>query len=311
MVHNRIHHWFLQHLRAFKLACIEFIHTPFTNALTICVIGMAITFPLCLFIALENLQYVDSSWEISTPSISLYLKTSTQKADVEALTKSLQTNPAIEKITYISPEEGLTQFEKNTAFSNAIKLFQHNPIPGVLVVYPNEKNRTPDQINSLFTTLKQMPFVDLAELDMNWITRLYNIIQVGQKVTQALSLLFAFGIVLIVGHTLRAQLAQHLREIQVLRLIGATNAFIRRPLLYRGVLYGLFGGIVAWIAIASLLTELQSPISQLAQTYQSTFQLESLSWPQGVILLVIASVLGLIGAWIITAQFLNMPEQMD
>ncbi|MDP1574803.1 MAG: permease-like cell division protein FtsX [Coxiellaceae bacterium] len=311
MVHNRINQWFLQHLRALKLACIEFIHTPFTNVLTICVIGMAITFPLCLFIALENLQYADSNWEISTPSISLYLKTSTQKADVDALTKSLQTNPAIEKITYITPEEGLAEFEKNTPFTGTIKLFQHNPIPGILVVYPNEKNHTPDAINNLFTTLKQLPFVDLAQLDMNWVTRLYDIIQVGQKVTKALSLLFAFGIVLTVGHTLRAQLAHNLKEIRVLRLIGATNAFIRRPLLYRGVLYGLLGGVVAWVAIASFLTELQSPVSQLAQSYQSVFQLESLSLPQGIILLIVASLLGLTGAWIITAQFLNMPEQVD
>lgn len=311
MIHNSFARWSLAHVRAIKVACVEFIRAPFINLLTVCVIGLAITLPLCLFIALENLQYVDSSWEISTPSISLYLKPATETADVDALRKSLESNAAIEKINYISPEQGLADFQKNTPFSGVIRLFQHNPIPGVLVVYPNAENRTPEAINALFMTLKQAPFVDLAQLDIKWITRLYDIILVGKKVTKALTLLFAFGIVLIIGHTLRTQLAHHIKEIQVLRIIGAPNAFIRRPLLYRGALYGLIGGILAWGAVLSLLSSLQAPISQLAQTYASSFQLESLSVSQGIVLLITAGLLGLIGAWVITTQFLNTPEHIE
>jgi cell division transport system permease protein len=156
-----------------------------------------------------------------------------------------------------------------------------------------------------------MPYVDIAQLDMNWVTRLYDMITIGKKITKALSLLFGFGVVLIIGLTLRSSLSSHVNEIQVMRLIGATNGYIRRPLLYRGMLYGFLSGVTAWILITLFLNTLASPVSQLAQTYKTPFQLQGLEFSQGVMLLCISALLGLISAWLITTQFLNRPEQMD
>ena len=307
--HNQISGWFLSHLRAIRLALGELIRAPISNFLTILVIGIAISLPLGFIIVLENLQYVDKTWETSAPTISLYLQTTTTPSEVDALIKSLRANSDIKKVTYISPEEGLTEFEKNTPFGSIVKLFQHNPIPGVIRVLPIKENRSPESVRTLYLSLKQLSFVDVAQLDMNWITRLYDVILIGKKVAKAISILFAFSVVLIIAHTLRGSLAHHLREIQILRLIGASNAFIRRPLLYRGVLYGLLGGAIAWLGINLFLTQLQPPITQLAETYHTTFQLHIISLPQGLILLGISALLGLLSAWLILSQFLNQAEQ--
>jgi cell division transport system permease protein len=262
-------------------------------------------------VLLKNLQIADSSWNASAPTISLYLKSDTTPAALDAFMQSLQNNPHIDSVHYVSPQEGLTAFEKNTPFSDVIKLLPNNPIPGVITVLPATKDQNPDAVNALFLTLKQAPLVDMAQLDMNWVTRLYDIISIGKKITKGLSLLFGFGVILIIGHTLRASLSNHMNEVQVMRLLGATNAYIRRPLLYRGILYGLLGGGVAWVFIDVLLMQLQHPISQLAQTYRTPFQLQTISFSLGFQVLLVSIVAGFISAWLITTQFLNQPEQMD
>jgi len=311
MQHSRSTRWFLEHIRALHIAFAEFIKAPLANIVIVLVIGVAVTLPLCLYIALQNMQYVDTTWEITTPSISLYLKTSTEAADAQAFVKSLQVNKAIEKVTYISPEQGLQDFEKSSSFATASHLFQHNPIPPVIVVVPNQENRSPEALKALFATLKASSFVDEAQLDINWVTRLYDLVQIGEKVAQALGVLFGFLVILIVGHTLRSQLSHHMKEIQILRLIGATNAFIRRPLLYRGAIYGLLGGVIAWIILEIILGALQSPIAQLAETYRTSFTLSSLSFLRGAFLIIGVGFLGYIGAFLVAYQFLNLPEKVE
>jgi len=303
--------WLLSHARAASFAFSEFTRSPIANFITVCVIGIAIALPLGFYVLLKNLQAVDSTWNTSAPTISLYLTSNTSAEQTNSLIQTLRADPRVSQVNYISPEQGLKLFEKNTPFSSAIQLFQQNPIPGVITVLPTLHNQNPDAINALFTTLKAMPYVDIAQLDMNWVTRLYDMIAIGKKITKALSLLFGFGVVLIIGHTLRSSLSNHINEIQVMRLIGATNGYIRRPLLYRGTLYGLLSGVTAWVLITVFLNTLQSPVSKLAETYKTPFQLQALEFSQGMVLLGISALLGLISAWLITTQFLNRPEQMD
>ncbi len=309
--HQPLSRWFISHARAIQFSAREFIRSPFTNLITICVIGIALALPLGFFIVLENLQYVDKIWDTNTPTISLYLKSNTSDAQANAIVQQLQENKDISRVTYISPDQGLAAFEKNTTFGDAVKLFQKNPIPGVIVVTPMIQDHDPEAIQTLYLALKQSPAVDVAQLDMDWVTRLFDFILIGKNLVKALSILFGFGVVLIIGHTLRASLSSHTKEIQVMKLIGATNAYIRRPLLYRGMLYGLLGGIVALIFVSLFLSQLQKPVSQLAQTYRTLFELQTISFSDGFFVLLIASALGFISAGLIITQFLNLPEQVE
>ncbi|HLB55883.1 MAG TPA: permease-like cell division protein FtsX [Coxiellaceae bacterium] len=311
MTHSIFIRWLLSHVRAVKFAFSELLRAPISNFITLCVIGIAIALPVGFFVLLQNLQTVDTTWNISTPTISLYLKSDITSAQANNLIQSLQNNSDIAKINYVSPDQGLALFEKNTPFNNIGDLFQHNPIPGVVTVFPTTRNQNPQAINTLFQTLKALPLVDVAQLDVNWVTRLFDIVSIGKKITNAISLLFGFGVILIIGHTLRSSLSDHINEIQVMRLIGATNAYIRRPLLYRGILYGLLGSIIALLLILIFFSQLQSPIAQLAQTYQTPFHLQKISFLLSFKVLCASMLAGLIGAWIITTQFLNQPELTD
>jgi len=309
--HHFFSRWIIAHVRAIQFAFRELIRTPIANFFTICVIAIAIALPLSFFVLLENLQYVDNVWDANAPTISLFLKTNTTRAEAEILIQQLQLNPTIKKLKYVSPRKGLAAFQKETPFGDATKLFQKNPIPGVITVFPASTNQNTNEINALYQSLKQLPAVDVAQIDMNWVARLFDIIAIGKQVTKALSLLFAFGVVLIIGHSLRASLSAHIKEIRVMKLMGATHTYIRRPLLYRGILYGFLGGFLGWVLTTVFLAQLQHPVSRLAKTYNTLFHLQTISFSVFVLLLLTTMFLGFISAWLIITQFLNQPEQTD
>lgn len=309
--HNRFSRWLISHTHAIQFAFQEFIRTPIANFFTICVIAIAIALPLGFLVLLENLQYANSMWEVNSPTISLFLKTDVTQSQVDALMRQLRNTSGIKSVKYISPEAGLASFEKNTPFGDTVTLLQKNPIPGVITIFPVSSNQTPEKINSLYQSLKQLPVVDIAQVDMEWITRLFDIIAIGKKITKALFVLFAFGVVLIIGYSLRASLSAHLKEIRVMKLMGATNTYIKRPLLYRGALHGLLGGVLAWILIVVFIAQLQKPVTLLAKTYNTIFQLQGISLGLGGVILFTSGLLGLVGAWLIITQFLNESEQTD
>lgn len=303
--------WFFSHLRACQSAWNALVRTPIANSIIVLVIAIAITLPLGFFVFLQNFQTANGAWNTSAPTISLYLHTQTPATEINSLLNDLRNNPNIKKVSYISANKGLKTFERNTPFGNITSLFQNNPIPPVIVVTPTGTNQNPVAMQQLFSSLKTMSNVDTAQLDLNWATRLYDIVTIGKNITNTLSILFGFSVLVIIGHTLKHSLTNHTKEISILRLMGATNAYIRRPLLYRGVLYGLLGGIMAWIFVNLFMLQLQSPISALAGTYHTEFQLHVLSFSQGIILLGIASILGFLSAFINVTRFLNKPESVE
>lgn len=301
--------WLISHARAARCAWQELTRTPVVNTMTILVLGIAISLPLGFFMLLKNFQHANVTWRTNTPSISLYLKTQEKQMGVNEFIDTLKKDARIEKVIYIPPTEGLQAFEKNTAFNPILKLFPYNPIPGVLVVYPTKENRNPTAMNTLYLALKKLPSVDVAQLDMEWITRLNDIIRLGDQLTKALAILFACSVLLIIAHTLRASLSHGAPEIQILKLLGASHAYIRRALLYRGMLYGLLGSMIAWMLIDLLLWFLESPVANFTKTYHTDFRLQLISITTTISLFAIATLLGFVSAWLITTQFLNRPEQ--
>ena len=301
--HHPLIHWFFSHAHACRSAITALARHPFLNTLITFMIGIAVALPLGFFLLLQNINYVDSTWNATKPTISLYLNTSASQNTIDALLNQLRNNPDIKKVSYISPSDGLKNFEKNTSLSGTASLFQTNPIPPTIIVTPVKQE--PVSIQKLYQSLKALPTIDVAQLDLNWATRLYNIVAIGKNITTALSLIFCFSVVVIIGHTLRSSLSHHKNEIYILRLMGATQSYIRRPLLYRGIFYGLLGGMLAWFLTALFIAQLQTPVTALAETYHTLFRLKTLSFMDGLALLLITALLGFLSAWFNIGGFLK------
>lgn len=303
--YNTIQQYFHSHLRALCVAIGGLYQTPFISLITFFVIGIAITLPLCFFGVIKNIQTLSQQWNGRSPTISLYTAPNANASEITKLNERLHNNPDIRRIRYISPEAGLKNFESKTGLSNTVKLFDKNPLPGVFIITPTLAYQQPLMIKQLYFQLKNEKIIDHVQLDMAWVKKVYYVVSIARDIAIGLACLFGLGVILVVGNTLRLALEKHSTEIQVLKLIGATQHFIRRPFLYRGFLLGFCGGLVACLLTALFFGLLGNSVSTLAMTYHSTFHLTNLSFHYFLLVTLGVGVLGLVGAWMMVTPQIN------
>lgn len=301
---SRLVHWWYCHMRAFFNSLGEVIRAPFSSLMTFLVIGIAMAFPSGLYLLLHNLKALSQTWQ-GNPTLSLYLKVNTSDEQITNILTTVRSNPIVESARYISPEQGLQEFEQATQFKQILSGLNKNPIPPVIVVTPYPQADTPAQLKLLQSTLSQLPQVALTQLDMDWVKRLFAFVTLGQRLTYALGMLFGLGVILIVGNTIRLITQNQRTQIQVLKLVGATDAFVRRPFLYRGALYGAGGGLVAWLMIRSVLWWIHPPFAHLASAYQQTLTFHGFDLVAGSMMILCSALLGLLGAWLALSRYLQ------
>ena len=209
----------------------------------------------------------------------------------------------VAEVQWISREQALAEFQEHSGLGDALRELPDNPLPGSLLVTPEVVDK--DTLVALLDELKALPQVQQAQLDLLWIERLAAILQMGQHFIFALSVLLIAALLLVVGNTIRLHIENRRIEIEVIKLVGGTDGYVRRPFLYMGVLYGLAGGILAWLLLAFGLEWLNESVVQLAQLYGSDFSLSGIPTEDGFSLLLGAVLLGYIGAWLAVARHLR------
>jgi cell division transport system permease protein len=292
------------HLRAAFSSLGRIMRTPLVSFLTIAVIAITLALPTSFYVILQNMHQVSQQWNNNNNQISLYLKNNISNSQAQDLLRQLNNNSQIAKVNYISPQQGLAEFTKSLALEEAMNSLQNNPIPAVIIIQPITAIQSPAAIQNLVESLRELPEVSLVQLDMQWLERFHNIVDLVQHVVNALAVLLGIGVLLIVGNAIRLATQNERREIAVLKLVGATNAFVRRPFLYSGIWYGLFGGLIAWAIVALIVFWLQNPVAKLASSYGSNFYLQGLSDSDGLHLLLASILLGLIGSWFVVSRSL-------
>lgn len=304
---QQMNSYWSRHGQAFFISLGKLWRQPLANIMTIAVIGIALALPATLYIVLQNIHSVGAGWN-DNAQITLFLKKDVTDPQAKIVEQQLRSESDIGRVTYVNPSQGLRQFEKQSGFGNVLQQLSSNPLPGVLVIEPAATLTTPIEIQSLLEQLKQLPEVDIAQLDMGWITRLFGIINVLETAVWALAFLLALAVILIVGNTIRLSIQNHRDEIEVTKLVGATDAFVRRPFLYTGILYGFFGALIAYFLVSFLLMLLSGPVSNLSTLYQSSFALSGFSLFAAEMLFIAGMSLGVIGAWIAVGRQLRRIE---
>lgn len=295
--YNRLNWWIINHLRALREGFSELVLAPLQSLMTIAVIGVAVTLPVGFYMLLQNFQSFTQSFQ-GHPTITLYLKKNTTEPQIQALKNQLLERSDIQNVKYISSDEGLNEFKKDSQFGDILNALPDNPLPPVLVITPTAAALSPNSLEQLTQAMKALPSIELTTLDMTWVKRLFYLLTIGKRITDTLAVLLGMGVMLIIGNTIRLTTQTHRQEINMLKLVGATNAFIRRPWLYRGFLYGFFGGCLAWVLVSLLLWSLSIPAASLAASYGNHFSMTDLSGKTGLMVILAASLLGLLGAWI-------------
>lgn len=299
--------WLLRHLQVALASLGRLVRTPLSTLMTTLVIGIALALPTGLYLLLGNAETLSGNWD-GAASISLFLKQETSAQQARQLANQLQEDPAIAQVRLISRAEALEEFRQLSGFSGVLESLDENPLPALLVVEPEPQHAEPMPAEALLNRLEQRSEVEFAQLDLQWVKRFHAITRIAQRGVIILASLLGLSVLLIVGNTIRLEIQNRHAEIEITKLIGGTNAFIRRPFLYNGAWYGLFGGISAWLMVSVSLLLLDNPVEQLAGLYQSSFQLSGIGFTTLFMLLAGSTLLGLAGSWIAVGRHLHEIE---
>lgn len=300
--------YFIRHLQVFFYSLGQLSRAPISTLMTCMVIGIALALPSGLHTLLKNAQQLSGGWE-STAQISVFLKKKIPESQAQKIKADIQRWPDVISVHYISREQALKEFQNLSGFGDALKALNSNPLPSVLVVKPKLSAQTNEQTTEkLLNKLQNLRQTDKAQLDMQWVRRLYAIMNIVERGVQILGFLLALAVLLVVGNTIRLAIQNRRKEIVVMKLIGGTDAFIRRPFLYTGFWYGLFGGIIAWILVSFTILSISNPIEKLTALYQNQFELNNISFLTALTLIMISIFLGLLGSWFAVGRHLREIE---
>ncbi|TQV89233.1 permease-like cell division protein FtsX [Aliikangiella coralliicola] len=286
---------------------LDILANPISNFMTVLVIAIALALPAGLQILLENGKSLSENWD-GASRISLYLKSDLSQSKLLELADKVSQEPGVANVNIITQQQALDDFKQHSGFAEAIEQLDSNPLPPVLVVQPAVSHASPEASEIMLSQFKTYREVELAQLDLDWVRKLYAMLQLAEKAASALGVALALAVLLIVGNTIRLSVQNRREEIEVVKLVGATDAFIRRPFLYTGFWYGLLSGVTCWLILTISLLWLQDPVANLAGLYQSQFRISGLGWLQSFQLISASCVLGLLGSWLSVGRHIRQIE---
>ena len=281
--------------------------TPFTSVMTVFVLGISLALPATLHLFVKNAEQVSEQWD-SASQITLFLKLATSDKSAQNLVKRIKLYPEVNEVHYISATQALKEFKILSGFGQSLEYLDENPLPATILVTPTERASQASAANELLIKLKEEREVDQGKLDLEWLTRLEAIAQLIEDIVIGVALLLCMSVVLIVGNTIRLAILNEKDAIAIMKLVGATDSFIQRPFLYSGMWYGVFGGLLSWLAVSILAQYLTSAISKLTDLYQSNFQLQGLAFTEALWLIAVAVILGLVGSYISVRKHIRAIE---
>jgi cell division transport system permease protein len=279
----------------------RFARTPVVALLNFGVIGIALAMPVGLYVVLDNLQGLTRTLA-SDPQLSVFLALDAGRADVDGIASRLRRHPGVRESRYVSRDAALKELKANTGLADVVDSLPANPLPDAFIVVP--RNSAPDALEGLRDEVSGWPKVTHVQLDAAWARRLDAGLKVARLSVWILATLFAFALVAVTFNTIRLQILTRREEIEVSKLIGATDAFIRRPFLYFGALQGLAGGLAAWGIIWVGIYLLNGGLADLSRLYATRIELLHLGLADSASLLVFSAVLGWFGSWLSVSQHL-------
>jgi len=297
-------------LRHHRMSAADSLHRlldqPWSSLLTWLVIAIAMALPVGMTLALDNARSVSTSWD-RPAQISLFMISATGVEAAGKTRKQLESRDDIVQARLVSSDDALQEFRELSGFGDLLDSLDENPLPNLIIVSPAEELEG-QTLADLQEQLQALPEVEQAVLDMQWVQRLASLMELGERIALAVGAVLILGVILILGNTIRLAIENRRDEIVIVKLVGGSNAFVRRPFLYTGLWYGVGGGFFAAVMVSFLLWSLGGPVDALAQLYQTGFELRGLGVMGSLNLIILGGALGLAGAWLAVSRHLSAIE---
>lgn len=297
--------WQRHHSQSAADSLARVLAQPAASVFTWLVIGVALALPSGLWVVLDNIDRVGGNFA-SPASLSLFLTMDVDEPAARRLAAELAARPAIRGVVFRSREQALKEFVAESDLADLAAGLPDNPLPHVLILDPATDDG--QSLALLAGELAALPAIDEVVLDTLWLQRLQSIMALGRRGVQLLAGLLVAAVVLVLGNTIRLAIEARRDEIVIIKLVGGSNAFVRRPLLYTGMWFGLGGGIIAALLVAGGTALLRAPVATLATSYGSSFRIAGLGLIDSLQLVMLGAFLGLAGAWLAAMRHLREIE---
>lgn len=294
--------WLSHHWRTLGRVLGRIIRDPLAFMFSVTVIGITLCLPAGLFVLLENVKTIGGEVR-PEPQVSIFLKTDIDAQQIASIETRLKQHPGVRKFQFISRDHALRDLQQGSGLADVTQSLGYNPLPDVFVI--DAKQPTPQALDQLQRDLQGWPEIEMAKLDTIWAKRLHQLLRLGEQLTLFLAILLAIALVTVIGNTIRLQILTQQSEIEVSKLFGATNRFVRLPFLYSGALQGLLGGLLAWLLIEYGLHEIENNVMELAKSYGANFSLVSFKPRDSIFLLGLAAGLGWLSAYFTANRYLK------
>jgi len=299
--------WFERHAQTLVGSLGRLARQPLATILTIAVIGIALALPAALYLVVANARAVTAGLG-DTIQLSVYLRLSTTPEQARKVARAIKARRDVGDALLVSPDEGLAEFRALSGIGEALKALAENPLPWVVKLRPATGEDSAAAVEALAADLRKLPEVELVEADTAWVRRLHAMLDALRQLVVLAAAVLALGVLAIVGNTIRLEINGRRAEIEVTKLVGGSNAFVRRPFLYSGFWQGLAGGLLAVALIGIGLAILAAPVARVAAAYGASFALTGLALPEYLAVIGGGALLGLLGAWIAAAFHLRRIE---
>jgi cell division transport system permease protein len=299
--------YFSRHTQVLVGSLGRITQAPFATLMTMGVIAVALALPLFLYLFLQNARNATVTWN-DAYDLSVYMDKRASAARAQSLANQLRQRSDVAAVRLITAEQALAEFRNDSGFGKALDALTDNPLPDTLIVTPTLAASTPEGTDTLKAAIAGQADVQTVQIDTAWVKRLHAMLDLLRRVVLLTGGLLGLGIVLIVSNTIRLDILNRRAEIEVMKLIGASDGFTRRPFLYSGIWYGLGGGLLALLMVAIALSLLARPVAELSHLYGSAFRLGGVRIGAAASVLGVAVGLAWLGSWFAATRHIRAIE---
>lgn len=283
----------------------ELARNPVASLMIWLMVGIALALPTLLYVMLVNVSEVSADWG-GNPRVTLYMTYEAKNPAVSALARQIAQEPGIKSATFIARDAALREFQERSGFGDLLSTLERNPLPHAIEVIPGTAD--PATLAPRISRWEAQALVDSVSVDLRWLERLFAFLRFSERLVITLALVLALGVVLVMGNTIRLAIMNRRREIEIIKLVGGTHAFARRPFLYLGFWYGVGGALAALVLTQTSILLLAGPVESLAQSYRSDFALSGPGFSGGLMVLLTGALSGVLGALLAVGRYLGEVE---
>jgi cell division transport system permease protein len=294
--------WFRSHTLAFTRSVGGLFRQPIGSLLNLLVIGITAAFPLALWLLVSSLAGISKNISVE-PQLSVFMVPSADQAQVAAVQQQLENDSRLKVVQFVAKDEALKQLQSQFGSADLLAGMTENPLPDAFIL--QAKDQRPETLAALKTELATLTGVEEIQLDSEWAHRLARITELGQNLFEVVLTMLGAALVLITGNSIRMQILTRKDEIEVAKLIGATDAFIRRPFIHSAIVQGIVGGLFAVGIVWGAVAHINPTVSALAKSYGQQFALKT---PDALTIAIVCATIAalcLIGALIAVSRHLR------